>query len=322
MSEPTAHARLWDRLYVIAAIVLLIFVQAGVALVFQDLIVQWGPAWSETHSSMHPWVGTYIAFHGTSTWMRVLILPLLAWISIVFAFEGRRAAAYARLKEPAPKIPRRVYETTATLHKPLLWAAPLLLLYLASGVLLLFRTQNVEEGTNSVFSALMYLHTRPSADAVLPWLGLFAGQLLCLFLLWIARIRAARLAASGLETAHLYEDFPQGAALGVMSATLVTWIALAWSAPLGSIPVVFLAVSVSVFLSHALPIVATSPMWRFLPFLLVAALMVGDVVHGRAFQSASLQLWGAALVWAFFMVLIARLHRRSLYTSASYARSI
>lgn len=317
MSAYPAHARLWDRLYAMAAIVLSIFVLSGVALTFQEVMTTWAHGWPEENSSLHPWLATFHVLHSQSVWLRVLILPLLVWTSMVFAFEGRRAAVYARFPEPPDAIPQRVYQSTVSLVKPLFYAAPLWTLYIVSGVFLLFYPIGAETGERGVFFLLAHLHAHPEVDVILPWLALLIGHLFCLFLVWIARIRAARLAAMGVQTARFYEDLPQGAVLGMISAVLVSWIALAWGAPLETMPLVCFAVAASVCVSHVAQVVAESPSWRFLPFGFVAAIVIGDVVRGAAFQQDSLQLWGFSLVSAFFMVLIARLHRRALYAEGA-----
>lgn len=319
MSASAENAGLWDRLYVVATIVLAVFICAGIAQAFADTVVAWGTPWPTENSSTHPWVAVLDAMHGQGVWTRVLMLPLVAWISVVCVFEGRRGAAYARSPKSAEALPYRMVQIAASIVKPLVWSMPALLLYVVSGAQLTLRTSPLPSRPTRLVDLLSWLHAHAESDPILPWFALLAGALVCVLIVLVGRVRAARLQALGVRGFRLYEDLPQGAVLATISALLSTLTLMAWGGPLPAVPLVFLVVFVSMLLAHLLPVVSESPAWRWFPFVFVFLLVLGDVVRGGVAERGAWTVWGFAFALAFVAVVVARVHRRALYRASDEA---
>lgn len=316
MSASPPITRLWDRLYVVTTIVLVVFIWAGVARAFAPSVLAWATGSTQTQALTHPWTTTLEALHGRGIWTRVLMLPVVAWTCVVCAFEGRRGAAYARAPEAAERLPQRVVQTARSMVKPMVWIVPGWGLYVLSGAQLTLRTSSTKTRAQSVGEILPWLHTHPDADALLSWFALGVGGLTILLLVLVARVRAARLQALEVPSFHLYEDLPQGAALAMICAMLSTLCVMAWGGPDGVVPILWIGVFISMLLGHLSTLVSTSPAWRWFPFVFVFLLVLGDLVRGRG---VSVQVWGFAFVSAAFALMIARVHRRALYASPRVA---
>lgn len=314
--------RLWDRAYVVAAILLSVFLLAGAALSVAPVIVQWAPYGGDADAMPHPWVLTFQMFHSSSVWMRAIMLPVLAWVSIVFAFESRGAARLARDPEHAAHWPQRVRDLAAALRQPLWWMVSLFGLVVVSGVQLFLRSERTPPSPSQVGDMLAWAHMHPSADGLLLWLMVWTAGAGCLFVVLVARVRAARLAAIGVAQHRVYEDLPQGAVLGAGAGVLVGMVAIAWRISPSAVPILFLLIFASVLLSHVTRVVAESPAWRFFPLILVALVIAGDIARGVYSWRISLQVWGFALACALIMIVISRVHRRALYRTEESAQSV
>lgn len=319
MSAPFPQARSWDRIYVVTAMLLSVFLLAGAARSIAPAIVAWAPYGGEADSMPHPWILTFQMFHSSSVWMRAIMLPVLAWVSIVFALESRGASRLARDPKHAARWPQRVRDLAAALRQPLWWMVSLFGMVGISGVQLFVRSRTTPLSPSRVGDMLAWAHRHPSADPLLLWLMVWTAGAGCLFVVLAARVRAARLAAIGVASHRVYEDLPQGAVLGSGAGILISLVAIAWRVSPRAVPLVFLLVFASVLLSHTARIVAESSTWRFLPLILVALVIVGDIARGVYSWRISGQVWGFALACALIMIVVSRVHRRALYRAEESA---
>lgn len=316
------HARIWDRLYVLAGIISAVFIFSGVARNFETEVLSWATALPVGASSVHPWAATMQVFHGEGAWASWWPIPAVLWLVLVWAAEMSRYSAYRREPERAAKLPERVQGTAQAFSRPLLYMALPIVLYLMSGLALMRGVPAGDPQQMNAAQAIAWLHTHPEVDAFLPWIGLITGIFWLLFIVLGARVRAARLQAVGVSTFHLYEDLPQGAALGVGTAFLLSLSVLAWNGPAEILPVLTLLVICSMIVANVFPIVAESDAWRFFPLLLFLLIIVGDLFTGPAFRRETFAVWGFAFGCAVVMILVARVQRRSLYGSISTACAV
>ena len=187
----------------------------------------------------------------------------------------------------------------------------MLLLLVVSGVAVLVLRGIGAEGrlSASVIAGAQAFHAGALFGVLQKWLWLVGAMNLALLVVLLCRVRAARLSERGLSAAHIYEDLPQGAALGASAGVIVSLAVYAWGGSMYAVSTVMIFAVCWGVAVHLLPVIARSAGWRWLPFLLALAVVAGDVVRGGV-SVAAVSVWALGVVFAFFMVLVARVGRR------------
>lgn len=304
-----------DRLFVLASVIASVFVGAGTALLFRADFDRWLlPSGVGSAGEEQGLVETLVGLHSASPFVSVLGLMSLGLLASGWGFEYRRGAilgAAGIAETDARRRSERLAQSFLRASKAVL---PLLIVLLLSGVALLGMQQlHANDGVGeALLTPLRALHTGELFGVAHTFLWLFAGLLLMLLNVFVTRIRAARLGERGVTSFRVYEDIPQGAALGVSFGILLSMAVLAWSGAAGLVPIAILFSICWSVGAHLWPPIAESGGWRALPFVLALAVIFGDLFGVVASEAPQIRLWFYALSLAFFMVLAARIGRRTL----------
>ena len=299
METSPAMPTMSDRLLVMATIVSTVFVLTASALIFVPDVVAWrGEAAGST------WHAALARFHHGGRWVSVFGFMALSLLMV----SARRALLFESTDQEG-----REFELQRQLRGAVRAVWPLILLVVLSGVAVLVAETFVSDGAmaDASYSTLVSAHQGRAWGAAQQFLWLIIGLNLVLIVLLLARLRAARFQRRGLASFRAYEDLPQGAALGTAIGVLLSLAVLAWGGPAELTAMIVVFAMCWTIAVHLWPPIPTSGGWRALPFLLALAVIAGDLFGTHA-QGSSLKLWVVALVFAFFMVLAARIGRRSL----------